>query len=234
MGGVAGLLVVALLLIFLVDAVNGTSAAPSEAGAGSAIGQARPEDYRAWPSLKQFEPIADRTADAKPLTAEEIFNVRTVKAGKQSLKLTQRQLDADCAAVLWGEELIDQVADAGCTQAVRGLFTSSDGVYIAQFTLLNLADAEAANTLVTRLESLHRGGWVLPLQPDQAPFSGYTEASGHAMGHYAGLVWVGRKDGAEPETGDDFVSLNLAARESEKAVYRRVVAVTGPTPPPTS
>ena len=44
------------------------------------------------------------------------------------------------------------------------------------------------------------------------------------MGHYAGLVWIGRADGAEPGARDDFVSLGLTVRGAEKAVFRRVVA----------
>ncbi|GAA0973140.1 hypothetical protein GCM10009555_027530 [Acrocarpospora macrocephala] len=262
LGGVAALLVVGLLLTLVVQGVNGTAAGPSQLSAGSSIGQARPSEYQSWPSLKQFAPIADRNADAKPLTAEEVFATRTLKSGKQTLKLAQRQLDNSCASVLWGDELIEQVAAAGCTQAVRGLYTTTvttsanptatpsgttteptettgsprattRTTYIAQYTLLNLRDAEAANTLVTTLEALHRGGWTLPLKPDQAPFQGYSESSGHAMGHYVGLVWVARSDGADPESTDDFVTLSLTLREAEKAIYRRVVTATGGTPPAT-
>ncbi|MEO3863842.1 hypothetical protein [Acrocarpospora sp. B8E8] len=256
LGGVAALLVVGLLLTLVVQGVNGTATGPSQLSAGSSIGQARPSEYRAWPSLKQFAPIASRDADAKPLTAEEVFATRTLKSGKQTLKLAQRQLDSSCASVLWGDELLEQVAAAGCTQAVRGLYTTTvttsakatatptaeptettgapgattRTAYIAQYTLLNLRDAEAANTLVTSLEALHRGGWTLPLKPDQAPFQGYSESSGHAMGHYVGLVWIARTDGADPESTDDFITLSLTLREAEKAVYRRVVAATGATP----
>ncbi|GIH26362.1 hypothetical protein Aph01nite_46720 [Acrocarpospora phusangensis] len=253
LGGVAAFLVVALLLSLAVDGINGTAAAPTSISAGSALGQARPAEYQSWPSLKQFAPIADRKADAKPLTAEEIFSTRTLRSGRQALRLTQRKLDGACADALWGQELIEQVTAAGCTQAVRGLFvtTKTTGTaspsatptatgspeppprvtYVAQYTLLNLRDAEAANSLVTNLEALHRGGWTLPLKPEQAAFPGYSEASGHAMGHYVGLVWVARADGAEPEPSDDFVTVNLTVREAEKAVYRRVVAATGGATP---
>ncbi|GAA0413012.1 hypothetical protein Acor_11460 [Acrocarpospora corrugata] len=230
LGGVVALLVVALLLSLAIQGINGTAAAPSPLSAGSAIGEARPAEYQSWQSLKQFAPIADRKADQKPLTAEEIFATRTLKSGKQTLRLSQRQLDGSCAEALWGEDLIELARESDCTQAVRGVFTTADSAYIAQYTLFNVANAEAANTFVTTLDALHRGGWTLPLKPDVAPFSGYSEASGHAMGHYVGLVWVARADGAEPEPTDDFVTLSLTLREAEKAVYRRVVAATGVTP----
>ncbi|WP_066362040.1 hypothetical protein [Herbidospora mongoliensis] len=222
---VVGILVMAFVLVFVVEAFDEDPVA--EPLSSSPLGQAKPSDYRAWPSLKQFAPIADRAADAKPLTVEEVFDTKTLKAGKITLKLGERQLDAACGITVWGEALTEALETAGCTQAVRGLFASSDGRYVAQYTLLNLESATAADELVKRLSSLYRGGWVLPLQSAQPALTGFTEASGHAMGHYAGLVWIGRADGAGAEDTDDMVTLSLAVREAEKVVYRRVVAVTG-------
>ena len=88
----------------------------------------------------------------------------------------------------------------GARQAARGIYTSSDGRYVAQYTLLNLRDTASADALVQTLTTLHRGGWVQILETDKAvfPVGGHTEGSGHAMGHYAGLVWYGRADGADP------------------------------------
>ncbi|GAB1817508.1 hypothetical protein [Herbidospora sp. RD11066] len=225
LASVVGILVMAFVLVYVVEAFDDDPVA--ELQSSSPLGQARPSDYRAWASLKQFAPIADRAADAKPLTVEEVFNTKTLKAGKITLKLGERKLDADCATTVWGDTLIEAIEGAGCTQAARALFTSSDGRYVAQYTLFNLESATAADELVKELSSLYRGGWVLPLQSAQPALTGFTESSGHAMGHYAGLVWIGRADGAAPEDKDDMVTLSLAVREAEKVVYRRVVAVTG-------
>lgn len=225
LASVVGILVMAFVLVFVVEAFGDDPVA--EPQSSSPLGQARPAAYRAWPSLKQFAPIADRAADAKPLTVEEVFGSKTLKAGKISLKLGERQLDADCRATVWGGDLTDALETAGCTQAARALFTSADGRYVAQYTLLNLASAAAADDLVGKLATLYRGGWVLPLPGGTPALTGFTESSGHAMGHYAGLVWIGRADGAQPEDTDDMVTLSLAVREAEKVVYRRVVAVTG-------
>ncbi len=230
-GSVVAVLVSALVLTLVVNAIGGETSNPRIAAADP-LGQARPDDYQGWPSLKQFAPIADRNADAKPLTAHEIFGTKTLKVGKITLRRVATSLDPGCAGVVWGAELAERLSEAGCAQAVRGLFMSSDGAYVAQYTMLNVAGAEAANGLVEALNTLHRGGWVVPLPSNRAAFQGYTEASGHAMGHYVGLVWVGRADGAEPSARDDFVTLALTVREVEKAVYRRVVAVTGVTPVP--
>ncbi|MEZ0071794.1 hypothetical protein [Planotetraspora sp. GP83] len=225
-GSVAAVLAAALFLTFLVNAIAGGESAPTEAPPDT-LGKARPDLYQAWPSLKEFAPIADRKADGAPLTAQEVFGARTLTVGKVSLKRIGGRLDPSCANAVWGAELAGLLARAGCTQALRGLYSTADGAYVAQYTMLNLADVQGANGLVESLKTLHTGGWVLPLDPAKAGFGGYSESSGQAMGHYAGLVWVARADGAEPGEKDDFVMLGLAAREAEKAIYRRVVAVAG-------
>ncbi|GAA3806979.1 hypothetical protein GCM10022226_28850 [Sphaerisporangium flaviroseum] len=213
----------------------GVSTPPEQSGSADTIGLPRPAEYQAWPSLKLFAPIADRKADRAPLRAEEVFATKTLKSGKLTLKLLGRRLDDACAPAMWGGGVLAKLPETGCTQAVRGVYLSADRRYIAQYTLFNMASSEAADGFVRDMATLYRGGgWVRPLESEAASFvtDGYTEASGHAMGHYAGFVWVGRADGQEPTAKDDFVSLILGARGAEKAIYRRVVAVTGSATPP--
>jgi hypothetical protein len=253
-------IVSAVVLTLLVGRLGDdeTETSRGRLSAGVPLGEARPAAYRSWPSLEQFRPIDDRKADPKPMAEDEFFGAKTVRNGRITLRLAGRSLDTRCADALWGAELLDLVARSGCTQALRGLYTSADGRYVAQYTLLNLSDVKAANALVEALESGHRGGWARSLPPpatrrdapedtardapeDTAqgasdgaargtafPIGGHSEAGGHAMGHYVGLVWYGRTDGAEPGTGDDFVTLGLAVRSAEKAVFRRVVAAGTP------
>ncbi|MEU4510322.1 hypothetical protein AB0G05_12555 [Nonomuraea wenchangensis] len=187
--------------------------------------------FRGWKSPKLFDPLAERTKDAKALTEKEVFGQSELSVDKRlRLKLVAKRLDSDCSAAVWGKGLTERVSDAGCTQAARGLYLSSDGRYVGQYTLLNLKDGQAATELVDALETLYRGGWTRPLPSSKGSFpaGGYSEAGGYALGHYVGLVWLGRVDGAEPGVKDDYVSLTLGLRGAEKAVYRRVVAITGP------
>ncbi|GAA0392248.1 hypothetical protein GCM10009530_49430 [Microbispora corallina] len=231
-GSVVAVLAVALVLTLLVNVFAGGQAAPVPESGGGVIGQGRPSAYQAWPSVKEFAPIADRRADARPLTAQEVFGARTLTAGKVTLRRVAAHLDSGCAGAVWGADVVDALNGAGCTQALRGLYATQDGAYVAEYTMFNLADEKSANTLVQSLGTLYRGGWTLPLESPKAAFGAYTEGSGQAMGHYAGVVWIGRSDGAEPGEKDDFVMLGLAAREVEKALYRRVVDVAGvPTAP---
>ncbi|GLW12236.1 hypothetical protein Misp01_73640 [Microtetraspora sp. NBRC 13810] len=231
------LLIVGVVVAVLASSVGFTAAVASlgrdvtadQTGAALGLGKPRPEVYRAWTSPKLFAPIADRQADAEPLTAKEIFGAKTVKNGKITLRLLDSQLDADCAAAVWGQGLIGELSKAGCTQAVRGVFLSSDRRYVAHYTMFNLGTAQAADSLVNALNVQYRGNWTQALPNPRAvfPVDGYSEGSGHAMGHYAGLVWLARVNGGEPARNDDFVALSLAVRSVEKALYRRVVAASG-------
>jgi hypothetical protein len=225
-GSIGSVLAIALLFTLVVRSASGSQATPAPESE-SMIGQDRPSAYQPWPSPKEFAPLADRKADAKPLTAQEIFGPRTFTADKVTLRRVAAHLDSSCAGAVWGAELADALADAGCTQAVRGLYATQDGVYVAQYTLFNLTDVKAANDLVQNLATLYRGGWVLPLKSSKAAFGVYSEGSAQAMGHYVGLVWIGRSDGDEPGAKDNFVLLSLAVRDAEKAIYRRVVTVAG-------
>lgn len=227
-----GVIAAAVCLVAVVASLgSGYLPTRSATAAAAGPGTARPESFHGWASPKLFAPITDRAKDAKPLTAKELFGSNTLKGEKKlALKLVKKELVADCATVLWGQDLVDQVAEAECTQAGRAVYVSSDGRYVAQYTLLNLRDGKAAGELVESLKTGYRGGWTQPLANDKAsfPVSGYSEAGAYALGHYVGLVWLGRADGADPTPKDDYVSLALTLRGAEKAIYRRVVAITGP------
>ncbi|WP_326821513.1 hypothetical protein [Streptosporangium sp. NBC_01756] len=227
---VAGVLVAAVVLTFAIGSI-GNDYVPERATTAAIATQPRPDAYKGWVSPKLFAPIAQHKADPTPLTLKDVFAEKVLKEGRITLRLGATKLDAGCSAAVWGQGLVDQLAQAGCTQAARGVYASADGRYIAQYTLLNLRNTAAADALVQSLTALHRGGWTRSLESSRAhfPLSGYTEASGHAMGHYAGLVWIGRADGAEPGVKDDFVSLSLAVRGAEKVVFRRVVAAAPPS-----
>ncbi|GIH94989.1 proline-rich domain-containing protein [Planobispora siamensis] len=231
-GGSAAGLVLALAAFMFVVSMIGSDYVP-EQNATSAVGtQPRPDSYQGWVSSKVFTPIARRADNSKPLTLKEVFGEKTLKEGRITLKLTDSALDTGCSTAVWGQALAQRLTQAGCLQAARGLYVSADGRYVAQYTLFNLRDVASAEALVTSLKTLHRGGWALALNSAAFPAGGYTEGSGHAMGHYAGLVWIGRADGAEPTAQDDFISLALTVRGVEKGVFRRVVAAT-PTSAPT-
>ncbi|MBE3009464.1 hypothetical protein IL992_09665 [Microbispora sp. NEAU-D428] len=230
-----GVLAIALVLTLVVNAIGGGQSQPVQAS-GEMSGEGLPASFQSWPSLKELAPIGDRKADSAPLTVQEVFGARTLTAGKVTLRRLAGRLDQACAGAVWGADLADALTEAGCSQAVRGLYATADGVYVAQYTLFNLADVAAAESLAKSLASLYRGAWVQPLESPRAKFGAYSEGNAYVLGHYLGVAWIGRADGAEPGEKDDFIMLGLAVRETEKAVFRRVVKVAGvpsdPAQPP--
>ncbi|GIH45885.1 hypothetical protein SAMN05421833_101458 [Microbispora rosea] len=230
-----GVLAIALVLTLVVNAIGGGQSRPAQAS-GDVSGEGLPATFQSWPTLKELAPIADRKADTAPLTAKEVFGARALTSGKVTLRRLASRLDQSCAGAVWGVDLTDALAGAGCSQAVRGLYGTADGVYVAQYTLFNLADVAAAESLAKSLASLYRGAWVQPLESARAKFGAYSEGNAYVLGHYLGVTWIGRADGAEPGEKDDFIMLGLAVREAEKAVFRRVVKVAGvpsdPAQPP--
>lgn len=229
---VIGVLVAGTGLVIAINSIGDYAPERQASAAVLSPDAALPQVFQGWNSPKLFDPLSERAKDGKALTEKEVFGQSELAVSKKlKLKLVAKRLDTDCSAALWGENLLEQVSDAGCTQVARGLYASSDGRYIGQYTLLNLKDGTSASELVQALNTLYRGGWARPLTSAKATFpaGGYSEAGGYALGHYVGLVWLGRTDGTEPTPKDDFVSLTLALRGAEKAVYRRVVTITGPS-----
>jgi hypothetical protein len=223
---VVGLLGGSAALTFTVASLGGDFVSERSAAAVR-VGEPRPDEYQGWASPAQFTPIGTRTADSKALTVKEVFGAKSLPYGKLTLKPAASGIDTACASAAWGEQLIARLAAAECRLAVRGVYVSADNRYVAQYTLFDLRDVAAANELVEALKVEHTGGWARALPAEKAAFpaGGHTVGSGHAMGHYVGLVWIGRRDGAEPGPKDDFVTLALAVRGAEKAVFRRVVTV---------
>ena len=201
------------------------------ARAGRLLGHRQPAPARHLQGLGLAQAVrADRAERGRPQTpdAEGRLRREDPQGGQElTLQLAGTQLDADCAAAVWGQELVDLLAQGGCTQAARGIYTSSDGRYVAQYTLLNLRDSASADALVETLKTLLPGR----LGPDPGGGQGGLPRR-RLTPRAAATPWAttrawsgyGRADGAEPGPRDDFLSLGLTLRGAEKAVFRRVVA----------
>src|SRR5690606_35850076 len=139
--------------------------------------QPRPAVLRTQPTSALYAPVGTREADARPLTAGEVFTGDT--AG--SLRRERVEEFADCDDVLWG------VDAPGCTQALRATYRG-EGL-AGQFVILNLPDGRAADALV---EALRTDGFVRQAVPFDAARS---RAEVRALGHYVTVSWVGAVQG---------------------------------------
>ncbi|GAB2817862.1 hypothetical protein GCM10022221_14630 [Actinocorallia aurea] len=181
-----------------------------------------PESYSSSPSTEVFELIETRALDPEPLTADEMFPKGSLEDDTTGAKIVRRSAveDADCADAIWGEGLAERLGEAGCSQAVRGLYTDTKKGFAAVVAVYNLTDAEAANDAV---EAFGAGTAGFVRVPDDAPEffgQGFGMARGIAMGHYALITWVQRTDGTGDERSAALLSVLVTAAEAD-AIYGR-------------
>jgi hypothetical protein len=217
--------VVAAAVLLLTKSGGGHGAAAPEVKDVQAEGPGA-SAYSQAASTAAFAAIADRSKDAKPLTAAEVFATKKISDtdAKATLKLTASKLDSHCTVAIWGTRLAGLLQQGGCTQTARA--TYSDKHFAAIVTIFNLADAEAADRVVASADP--RSGNGFPLAPPRSPPFGqaFSTARGVAMGHYAVITWVQRADGTGDESDAALLSLLVTAGRPNAVLIR----ATGPTP----
>ena len=177
---------------------------------------------------KIFDPIAERPEDAKPLDAEKVFGSDAEKLELDDLTLTLQEAEATdtCTRWVWGEDVGQTLVDGGCTSAARGYYQDADKEYVAQFTLFDLADAEASSAAAKALDPRNRDtdvGFLVPMdQGVDGLHQGYSQASTQVMGHYLAVYWVARADAGEPEEDTAMAKVNVVAMDAAVWVYEQV------------
>ncbi|ROO84013.1 hypothetical protein EDD29_1524 [Actinocorallia herbida] len=227
-GAAAALLALACVAVVAVLALR-----PSEKTAGrTADGGVRlgvpeltgfsPGTYSSSPSTDVFAQIETRELDPEPLTADEMFPKGSLSDETTGAEIVRRSSveDADCADAIWGKGLAEALGKAGCSQAVRGLYTDPKKGFAAVVAVYNLTDAEAAGDAV---EAFGAGSGGFVRVPDGAPKlfgEGFSMARGIAMGHYALIAWVQRTDGTGDGRSAALLSVLVTAAEAD-ALYGR-------------
>ncbi|MEY9212919.1 hypothetical protein [Thermobifida halotolerans] len=184
----------------------------------------RPELFHAQEQQDIFEPIAERAPDAEPLTEEQIFgSVQELSLSGMELTLRDSEVTDTCTALVWGDQLAQTLSTGSCVSAARGVYQDENDEYVAQFTLFDLADADAASATLQSLDSDTEPGFLLPMADGiEGLHTGYSQATAQAMGHYVAVFWVARADGAEPSGDDSMATLNVAAMDAALVVYEQV------------
>ncbi|MBG0829586.1 hypothetical protein HS041_17605 [Planomonospora sp. ID67723] len=173
----------------------------------------RAATFRSQPSSGHYAPIATRALDPEPLTVAEIFPGDSVTSGETTMVSKGTEVLTDCAEAVWGGA---QSAVAGCSQAMRAHYLTSDGRVWGQFLIVNLADSAAADRFVAALKD---GGFVRPAPGTPEGFDASRSwAQARALGHYATVSWVapvgagGRVDLTHPQLAVDSLSLAIQKR----------------------
>jgi len=211
---------------------TGGAVTPANTGNGSLPGQPKPSIYLGSNSntSSTFDKIKERSNDSKPLTLDEVFTgdgAAPAYEGKNvRFKLTNQDLTTDCGSLVWGDKLKNDLKAAGCTQAVRGAYVSTDGKAIAVGVAFNLKSSTDAARVVDTLDpEKGAGGWVLTPRTGndvEKLGKGYTWGKGDGMGHFVCVTATQRTDGASPGLGsDDLIPYSVAMSDFESFVYQR-------------
>lgn len=191
-----------------------------------------PELYLSEPNREDvFGAINERPEGTEPMTEESVFDpVREIGLDDMNLELRQGAITDSCTSLVWGEELGQSLIDANCVQAASGVYTDGDEQHVAQFTLFDLANAEAAAEVERELDPTNAesgAGFLLTQTGDEVPGlqDGYSQATTQVMGHYLAVFWVADTDGTPPGDNTDMATLSVASMNAARYVYEEVVAV---------
>ncbi|MFY1673299.1 hypothetical protein ACN27G_25590 [Plantactinospora sp. WMMB334] len=211
---------------FVVDEPVGRDARPAD-GLGAA---AAPRD------------ISSRAADPAPLTVRELFPSAKevqVDTDQSAYELLKTQESADCDLVAEGD-IATVLADAGCSQFVRGTLRSPTGLYLATAGIVNLADEAGATaarekikTIVDAGEGRFRG--LAAGRGTEAVTLASAQAGWHVRGHFLIYCVVAKTDGKTIGADDlfarqilsDMIEVYLRGKVLDK---RAISASTTPGP----
>ena len=193
-----------------------------------------PEQYRFQANDPEvFGPIDERPGDAEPMTEEAVFgSVGELELGDMNLELRDSAVTDSCTSLVWGDELGQNLIDGDCVNAATGVYSDSDDEYVAQVTLFDLSDSEAATDTAAAMDPTNSEtgpGFLLSQTGEdiEGLQEGYSQASTQVMGHYLAVFWTAEADGSEPGDDSDLATLDVASMSAFSFVYDEVVAYRG-------
>jgi len=185
------------------------------------------------PSLGPWGHIESRALDPAPLSLTELFPA-SFADGSTTYTMTVDKAKVRCPGALAGSQLISAVSQAGCTQAMRASYLSSDKLMgtIGVLNLITAAAAEKAGKAAGPSE------FIAQLPAASGPTKNLTKGTGfeaaEVKGHYLVLVWAEFANLHAPRTAlerselQNFISLLMQKTANVSLATRQV---TGSPPP---
>ena len=237
------LLICGLALIVVVGATYFWFARGSKhpaAAIGSTHAKSRPSatDPSPTPSLGPWGHITTRALDPVPLSLAELFPGQFSNAGINYVRTAAKAKLPHCAAALIGSQLIAAVSKAGCTQALRASYLSSNRKLMGTIGVLNLVNTAAADKagkatgpteFIAQLPGAHG------LTRFLTKGTGFEAAE--IKGHYLVLVWAEFASQHAPKTAGQksqlsgFISLLMQQTANVALANRMVTGSPAPSPP---
>jgi hypothetical protein len=185
------------------------------------------------PSLGPWGHIESRALDPVPLSLAELFPA-SFSDGSTTYVMTVEKAKVHCAGALAGSQLTSAVGQAGCTQAMRASYLSSDKL-MGTIGVLNLSTAAAAEKAG---KAAGPSEFIAQLPATSGATKNLTKGTGfeaaEVKGHYLVLVWAEFADLHAPRTAlqrselQNFISLLMQKTVNVSLATRQV---TGSPPP---
>ncbi|HUA29051.1 MAG TPA: hypothetical protein VMC03_09200 [Streptosporangiaceae bacterium] len=210
------------------------------AAIGSAHAKSRPSptDPSPTPSLGPWGHITTRALDPVPLTLAELFPGQFSNAGINYVRTAAKAKLPHCASALIGSGLIAAVSKAGCTQALRASYLSSNRKLMGTIGVLNLittAAADKAGKATGPTEFIAQLPGAHGLTRFLTKGTGFEAAE--IKGHYLVLVWAEFANQRAPKTAGQkaqlsgFISLLMQQTANVALANRMVTGSPAPSPP---
>ncbi len=208
---------------------------PSPAADSRSTSSARPStDPSPSPTLGTWGHIATRSLDPAPLTLAELFPA-SFRNGTTSYVRTAQRAKVHCAGALAGSQLVTAVSHAGCTQAMRASYLSSDHKLMGTIGVLNLVTVTAAEQAG---KATGNSEFIAQLPGARGLTKNLTKGTGieaaEVKGHYLVLVWAEFANLRTPRTPlqksqlEEFITLLMQRTANVSLATRQV---TGSPPP---
>jgi hypothetical protein len=238
-GKLRAMLVSAVALIIVVGAtyvfLTRGHKSPSPAADSRSTASARPStDPSSSPTLGTWGHIATRALDPVPVTLAELFPASFTN-GTTSYVRTAQKGKVHCAGALAGSQLVAAVSHAGCTQAMRASYLSSDHKLMGTIGVLNLATVTAAERAG---KATGPSEFIAQLPGARGLTKNLTKGTGieaaEVKGHYLVLVWAEFANLRTPRTPlqksqlEEYITLLMQRTANVSLATRQV---TGSPPP---
>jgi hypothetical protein len=238
-GKLRAMLVSAVALIIVVGAtyvfLTRGHKSPSPAADSRSTASARPStDPSPSPALGTWGHIATRALDPAPVTLAELFPASFTN-GTTSYVRTAQKGKVHCAGALAGSQLVAAVSHAGCTQAMRASYLSSDHKLMGTIGVLNLATVTATERAG---KATGPSEFIAQLPGARGLTKNLTKGTGieaaEVKGHYLVLVWAEFANLRTPRTPlqksqlEEFITLLMQRTANVSLATRQV---TGSPPP---
>ena len=238
-GKLRAMLVSAVALIIVVGAtyvfLTRGHKSPSPAADSRSTASARPStDPSSSPTLGTWGHIATRALDPAPLTLAELFPASFTN-GTTGYVRTAQKGKVHCAGALSGSQLVAAVSHAGCTQAMRASYLSSDHKLMGTIGVLNLVTVTAAERAG---RATGPSEFIAQLPGARGLTKNLTKGTGieaaEVKGHYLVLVWAEFANLRTPRTPlqksqlEEFITLLMQRTANVSLATRQV---TGSPPP---